>query len=272
MRVKAVKLKQLAVGTGRRARNIAVRARQGSHPGLVWLGGYRSDMLGTKAEALDQWAANNGHACCRHDYSGHGESGGEFRDGTISRWLEESLAVFDVFCSEGSHILVGSSMGGWVALRMAQELAKRGESHRLKALVLVAPAPDFTDELIKPKMSRDQRKQLETRGYMEEPSEYSDEPDIFTRELFEDGDKNRVMNGMIETGCPVHILQGMADVDVPYAHAMKLVSHAMKLVSLLPGENVTMTLVKDGDHRLSRDQDIAALLHAIKVFAKARSQ
>ncbi|MDJ0613227.1 MAG: alpha/beta hydrolase [Rhizobiaceae bacterium] len=249
----------IKVGAGSAERDIAVRHRAGKSPGLVWLGGYRSDMLGTKAEALDNWAAENGHASCRHDYSGHGESGGEFMDGTISRWLEESLAVFDHYCAEGSHVLVGSSMGGWVALRMVQELAKRSESHRLKALLLLAPAPDFTHELMKPELSDDQKSQLETRGYMEEPSEYSPEPNIFTKALFDDGDENRVMTGLIETGCPVHILQGMQDPDVPY-------EHAMKLVTFLPNEQVSMTLVKDGDHRLSREEDIALLIRTVEML------
>ena len=252
----------IKVGSDAQERAIAIRHRAGKSPGLFWLGGYRSDMLGTKAEALDEWARVNGHACCRHDYSGHGESGGKFVDGTISRWTEESLAVLDQKCAEGSHVLVGSSMGGWVALRMVEELARRKQSHRLKALLLLAPAPDFTHELMKPLLSDHQVNQLETRGFMEEPSEYSDEPNIFTKALFDDGDKNRVMNGMIETGCPVHILQGMNDPDVPYTHAMKLITH-------LPNENVTMTLVKDGDHRLSREQDIALLLRTVETLVNA---
>jgi pimeloyl-ACP methyl ester carboxylesterase len=249
----------IEVGKGDVARSIAVRHREGATPGLVWLGGYRSDMMGTKAEALDNWANDKGHANCRHDYSGHGESGGKFIEGTISRWLEESLVVFDTFCAEGSHVLVGSSMGGWVALRMVQELAKRGESHRLKALLLLAPAPDFTYELMKPELSDDQQNQLETLGFMEEPSDYSDEPNIFTKALFDDGDKNRLMTGPIETGCPVHILQGMQDPDVPY-------THAMKLVEFLPNEQVSMTLIKDGDHRLSREEDIALLLRSVEAI------
>jgi len=249
----------ITVGKGHAARQIAVRHKRGKAPGIVWLGGYRSDMLGTKAEALDAWARERNHASCRHDYSGHGESGGEFMEGTISRWLEESIAVFDRFCSEGNHVLVGSSMGGWVALRMVQELAKRGESHRLKALLLLAPAPDFTHELMKPEMSDDQKKQLEAQGYMEEVSEYSPDPNIFTKALFDDGDENRVMISMIETGCPVHILQGMQDPDVPY-------QHAMKLVNFLPNEQVSMTLIKDGDHRLSRDEDIALLIRTVEAL------
>lgn len=150
-------------------------------------------------------------------------------------------------------------MGGWVALRMVQELAKRGETHRLKALLLLAPAPDFTHELMKPELSDDQKAQLETLGYMEEPSEYSSDPNIFTKALFDDGDTNRVMTGMIETGCPVHILQGMQDPDVPY-------KHVMKLVNFLPNEQVSMTLIKDGDHRLSRDEDIALLIRTVEAL------
>ena len=255
----SLKTQRMTVGSGRDAREIAIRNREGETPGVVWLGGYRSDMIGTKAEALDRWAAEKGRQCLRHDYSGHGESGGEFADGTISRWLEESLAVFERFAS-GPQILVGSSMGGWVALRMAQELKKAGKADLLHAMVLIAPAPDFTHELMAPELTEDQKRQLEEKGYMEEPSEYSDEPNIFTRALFEDGEKNRVMTGLIETGCPVHILQGMQDPDVPW-------QHAMKLAEFLPMENVTMTLIKDGDHRLSREEDIALLLRTVDAMA-----
>jgi pimeloyl-ACP methyl ester carboxylesterase len=237
-------------------REIAVRQRFGVSPGLVWLGGYRSDMIGTKAEAIDEWAGQKGLGCLRHDYSGHGESGGEFRDGTISRWLEESLAVFEEY-SNGPQILVGSSMGAWIALRMAQELAKHGKTEKLHGLLLLAPAPDFTHELMMPQLTEAMKQDLETRGFMEEHSEYSDEPNIFTKALFDDGAKNLVMKEPIQTGCPVHILQGMNDPDVPY-------QHAMKLCEFLPSENVTMTLVKDGDHRLSREQDIALILSSLQ--------
>jgi pimeloyl-ACP methyl ester carboxylesterase len=239
---------------------IAVVSRQGASPGVVWLGGYRSDMTGTKAEALDQWAAETGHACLRHDYSGHGASGGEFADGTISKWLRQSLAVFDQL-SNGPQILVGSSMGAWVALRMVQELRKTGQGERLAGLVLIAPAPDFTVELMEPQLSDKHKRQLAEQGYMEEHSEYSPEPNIYTRALFEDGRNNRVMDGLIETGCPVHILQGMADPDVPYTHAEKLMQH-------LPMSDVVLTLIRDGDHRLSRPQDIAMLVSAVEGIAE----
>lgn len=248
------------VGTGQNARNIAVRSRGGAAPGLVWLGGYRSDMAGTKAEALDQWCARSGHAFCRHDYSGHGASGGEFRDGTISRWLEESMTVFDRFTS-GPQILVGSSMGAWIALRMAQEFKQRGTDGRLHGILLIAPAPDFTHELMAPQLTQAQFVTLEEEGFLEEASEYSNEQNIYTKALFDDGEKNRVMTGKIDTGCPVHILQGMKDPDVPW-------SHAMKLTEFLPGENVSMTLVKDADHRLSRKSDISLILRLADMLAQ----
>lgn len=238
---------------------IAVRHRPGGAPGLVWLGGYRSDMLGTKAEALDAWAAENGLAATRHDYSGHGESGGAFAEGTISRWLAESLAVFRRF-TQGPQILVGSSMGAWIALRMVQELHRAGESARLGGLLLIAPAPDFTSELVEPRLSDAQRRALQTQGYIEEPSRYAPEPDLYTRALIEDGRSNRVLDGIIDTHCPVHILQGMADPEVPYEHAMRLVEH-------LPADDVALTLVRDGDHRLSRPQDIDLMRRVLAALA-----
>ncbi|WP_157014272.1 alpha/beta hydrolase [Mesorhizobium xinjiangense] len=239
---------------------IAVRRRNGRAPGLVWLGGYRSDMLGTKAETLDAWARETGHGSVRHDYSGHGESGGAFEEGTISRWLGESLAVFDKF-TEGPQILVGSSMGGWIALRMVQELNRQGLGERVAGLILLAPAPDFTIELMEPQLSEAHRRDLAEMGYFEEYSDYSPDPNIYTRALFEDGRANRVLDGIIETHCPVHILQGMADPDVPYAHALKLVEH-------LPADDVTMTLVKDGDHRLSRPQDLELLTRSVAAMVE----
>lgn len=250
---------QLTVGAGDDARPIAALVRDASHteqnlPGLVWLGGYRSDMTGSKAVALCDHAGRQGRAMLRFDYSGHGASGGDFRDGTISRWLEESLAAFDAF-THGPQILIGSSMGGWIALRMVQELRERGEGDRVAGLLLIAPAPDFTLELMEPELTEAQRAALERDGYYEEPTPYGPDPNVFTRALFEDGRKNRVLDGLIETGAPVHIVQGMADPDVPWRHALRLMEH-------LPSDNVTLTLIKDGDHRLSRDEDIARILAA----------
>lgn len=236
---------------------IALRHTEGKNsPGLIWLGGYCSDMLGGKAQHLQQWALDHDHAMLRFDYSGHGESGGAFKDGTISLWLQQSLSIYRAF-AKGPQILIGSSMGGWIALRMAQELIKMGE--KPAGLILLAPAPDFTQELIEPELTQDQKDQLETKGYFEEPSEYSPEPYIYTKNLIEDGRINQVLDGIIETGCPVHILQGMQDPDVPYSHALRLVEH-------LPVDNVTLTLIRDGDHRLSRAQDLDLLTRSVETM------
>ncbi|WP_379064580.1 alpha/beta hydrolase [Mesorhizobium sp. UC22_110] len=239
--------------------SIAVRHQAGKAPGLAWLGGYKSDMLGTKAETLADWADRNGHAFLRHDYSGHGESGGDFNDGTISTWLAQSLAVFRRYAT-GKQILVGSSMGAWIALRMVQELRKAGDD-RVAGLVLLAPAPDFTAELIEPTLTDAQRRDLAENGFFAEPSDYSDQPYIYTRALIEDGRDNLVMTGPIDTHCPVHVIQGLADPDVPHTHALKLVSH-------LPSDDVTLSLVPEGDHRLSRPQDLELLQRAVETLVK----
>ncbi|MCI5077584.1 alpha/beta hydrolase [Oricola sp.] len=239
---------------------IAVRHKAGGNPGLVWLGGFRSDMLGTKAERLEALAGELGVSCCRHDYSGHGESGGAFSDGTISQWLAQSIAVFEHYTS-GPQILVGSSMGGWIALRMVQELNKGTAGDRIAGLVLLAPAPDFTVELMEPELTDAQRADLEDKGYFEEESEYSPEPNVYTRALFEDGLKNRVLTTPLDTHCPVHILQGMADPDVPHALAQKL-------MEFLPKDDATLTLIKDGDHRLSRPQDLDLLARTVSAMVE----
>lgn len=242
---------------------IAVRRAAGVTPGIVWLGGYRSDMKGTKAEALAGFAQAQNRAFLRHDYSGHGESGGAFADGTISRWLAESLAVFSRF-SSGPQVLVGSSMGAWIALRMAAELRKAGAEGRVAGLVLLAPAPDFTSDLVEPRLTAAQKKALRDSGYFEKPSQYGPEPYVYTRALIEDGRLNRVLTGPIDTHCPVHILQGLADPDVPHAHALKL-------AACLPADDLTLSLIPDGDHRLSRPQDLALLLKAVDaVVAQVR--
>lgn len=247
----------IVVGSDAEAREIAILYRSAAKKGgtaIVWLGGYRSDMSGTKALALDALAERLGTAAIRFDYSGHGVSRGEFRDGTISRWLEEAIAVL-AHLKPKSVVLVGSSMGAWIALRLVQELRKRKRAPAVKGMLLIAPAPDFTADLIEPNLTEAERRSLEERGYFEEHSAYSPEPNIYTRALIEDGRQNLVMTGIIETGCPVHILQGMQDPDVPY-------KHALKLVEFLPADDVVLTLIRDGDHRLSRPQDIDKILAA----------
>jgi pimeloyl-ACP methyl ester carboxylesterase len=249
----------IEVGQPGAMRRIAVRAREGDLSGLFWLGGFKSDMKGTKALALDAWAAERRRACIRFDYSGHGESGGDFVEGTIGRWLEESVAVFEQFCA-GPQVVIGSSMGGWMALLLARELAKRPAPRAsLKGLVLIAPAPDFTEELMWKRFSSEIRRQIETTGVWLRPSEYGD-PYPITRNLIEEGRKHLLLGGSIEVGCPVHILQGAQDPDVPWKHAFALAHR-------LPAEDVVLTMIQDGDHRLSRPQDIARILSAVAEMA-----
>jgi len=251
----------LYVGRGEDVRKIAVRRRSGVAPGLMWLGGFKSDMGGNKAVALDRWAASHRHGCVRFDYSGHGESDGRFCDGTITRWLEESIAVFDAYC-DGPQVLVGSSMGGWLALLLARQIKRRGPQRGPAvpaALVLIAPAVDFTEELMWKRFPSDVKRALETGGVWERPSQYSTAPYPITARLIEDGRRHLLLGGLIETGCPVRILQGVADSDVPW-------SHAVELVSRLAQDDVVLSLVKDGDHRLSRPEDIERLVGAIAEF------
>ena len=235
------------------------RASADAPSGFVWLGGFRSDMAGTKAEKLVECAQELGCAALRFDYSGHGVSGGEFTQGCISRWTAESLEIIRQK-TNGPQVLVGSSMGAWIALRVVQELEKLGERDRVAGLLLIAPAPDFTKELMEPEFSDDQRSELESKGYIEEPSEYSDEPTIITKLLIEDGRQNLVLQSGLNVGGPVRILQGMEDPDVPW-------QHALRVVETLANDDVQVTLVKDGDHRLSRDQDLKLLHKTLVQFA-----
>jgi pimeloyl-ACP methyl ester carboxylesterase len=253
-------LKSLHIGNGAERRSIAVREHPGAAPGLVWLSGYKSDMKGTKAAALAHWAEQTGRACVRFDYSGHGESGGDFADGTIGRWLADSLAVFDEYC-RGPQILIGSSMGGWLALLMVRALRARRQigPASVAGLVLVAPAVDFTEELMWKRFTPAIKHELKEKGVWARPSEYSAEPYLVTRQLIEEGRNHLLLGGMIETGCPVRILQGVEDPDVPWRHAVELVSR-------LASDDVVLTLVKDGDHRLSRPEDIERLIRAVAEF------
>src|SRR5438067_2391267 len=168
-------LKFLDVGTGKAARRIAVRHSDGMPPGLFWLGGFRSDMNGTKAQALAEWASAQKRAVTRFDYSGHGESGGDFLEGTIGRWLDEAIAVFDAFC-RGPQVVIGSSMGGWLALLLIRNIAARTHAIRnIAGLVLIAPAVDFTEELMWKRFSPDARRQIQNTGVYARPSQYSTE-------------------------------------------------------------------------------------------------
>lgn len=244
------------------SRTIAVRLREGKSPvagpGLFWLGGFKSDMKGTKAAALDAWAKENGRACVRFDYSGHGESGGEFTDGTIGRWLEESLAVYTRF-AHGPQVVIGSSMGGWLALLLARALAKRTDVAPPVGMVLIAPAVDFTEELMWKQFSGAIKREIEAKGFWTRPSAYAEGGYPITKALIEDGRNHLMLGGLIETRCPVHILQGVRDPDVPWRHAQDLVARFSR-------DDVVLTLIKDGDHRLSRPEDLERLLNAVKEF------
>jgi pimeloyl-ACP methyl ester carboxylesterase len=228
-------------------------------PTVAWLGGFKSDMLATKASFLDQWARENGRAFLRFDYSGHGESEGLFEHGTIGRWLAESLAVIRAV-APGPLVLVGSSMGGWIALLAARALAQAGEAGRLKGMVLIAPAVDFTETLMWANLPETARRDIMDKGAWLRPSDYSPEPYPITRALIEEGRDHLLFDRPLRSHCPVHILQGMRDPDVPWRHALTLVEH-------LAEDSVVLTLVKDGDHRLSGADDLARLAAAVENLA-----
>jgi pimeloyl-ACP methyl ester carboxylesterase len=248
----------LIVGKAPNQRRIAFRRRapvRSGAPGVVWLSGYRSDMESTKASALDAETERRGLGLLRFDYSGHGRSEGRLEDGTVSRWLEETLMLVRAE-TDGPQIVVGSSMGGYLALLAARALNEAGETGRIKGLILIAPAVDFTEALIWAKAPDEARRAILEQGVWRRPSVYSSEPDCFTRALIEDGRKHLLLGAMIRTRAPTVVLQGMQDPDVPF-------SHALALMQRLGGDPATLTLVKDGDHRLSRPQDLRLLFDAL---------
>jgi pimeloyl-ACP methyl ester carboxylesterase len=214
--------------------------------GILFLPGFRSDMAGTKATFLDAFCAERGLPFVRFDYSGHGASSGRFEDGTIGAWAADAIAVID-HVADGSLILVGSSMGGWIML-----LAALARPKRVAGLVGLAPAPDFTEALIWNRMTDEERDKLLRDDRLEMPSDYSDEPTIITRALIEEGRRHLLLSAPIGIRCPVRLLHGMADPDVPHQLSLEL---AERLVS----NDVRVTLIKDGDHRLSRAEDLALL-------------
>ena len=249
----------ITVGEPGESRPIAVLVREGAGPPVVWLAGFKSDMRSTKASALDAWAERTGRCLVRFDYTGHGESGGVFEASTISDWLEDTVAVLERVVP-GRPILVGSSMGGWLALLATRTLLERRPDRAPCGLVLIAPAVDFTERLMWDHFPDDIRRIILEDGSFRRPSLYADEGYAITRELIEDGRRHLLLGAPIATGCPVHILQGMQDPDVPWSHAMQVVEH-------LPGDDVSLTLIKDGDHRLSRPEDVEQLISAIEGIA-----
>lgn len=227
--------------------------RSGGEPGragVVWLGGFHSDMLGEKASVLHAKCAEAGRPFVRFDYLGHGESSGAFADGTIGRWRSDALAVLDRLTT-GPVVLVGSSMGGWMALLVA--LAR---PERVKGLVLLAPAPDFTDKLMWASFDESHRRQIMEEGFWTRPSDYDPAGYPITRDLIVEGREWNVLDGEIGIDVPVRILQGGLDTDVPWTHSLDL---ADKLLS----KDVVWSLVKDGDHRLSRPQDIERMVASV---------
>lgn len=238
--------------------SLACERLPGRGPTVVWLGGFKSDMTGTKAEALARWAHAEGQSFVRFDYAGHGRSGGRFEEQNISRWLSDTLAVIDRL-TEGPLLLVGSSMGGWLAL-----LAARQRPERIKALVLIAPAADFTERLMWASFGDDIRRQILETGRWERPSAYDSEPYPITRQLIEDGRRHLIMDGPIPFAGPIHILQGGQDPDVPQAHVEAL-------AALIQAPALRFDLIEDGDHRLSRPEDIERLVSAVKELSQQLS-
>jgi pimeloyl-ACP methyl ester carboxylesterase len=239
----------LQLGEGTRRRRIAFRQGPGGREiGLLWLSGFMSDMASTKATAVAAWAAATGIPMLRFDYCGHGLSEGSLADATIGDWLEESIALAGLV-KAARLIVVGSSMGGWLALLLARHLVQR--TTPLAGLVLIAPAHDMTETLIWKRLPEDAKAAIERDGVYYQPSAYA-EPYPITRHLIEEGRAHLLEGNSFDTLCPVRILQGMRDPDVPW-------SHALSLVDLLTGNDVELSLIKDGDHRLSRPEDIARL-------------
>ena len=246
----------LNVGQGLHERSIAYRFDKGASdtsPAIVWLSGFLSDMASTKVLFLSEWASEKGCAMLRFDYSGHGLSGGDIEKASIGAWLEEAAAMLDLV-SERPIILVGSSLGGWISLLLARALAQKGDT-RLKGLVLVAPAWDMTEKLMWEKMSDTARKAVLTDGVFYAPSDY-DDPYPITKILIEEGRKHLLAAGNIPVTAPVRIIQGMRDEDVPW-------EHSVALVDLLAADDVDLTLVKTGGHRLSEPGDLRRLSRTI---------
>lgn len=233
---------------------LACRHSPGSSPGVLFCGGYTSDMTGTKASALEAHCRSGGRQFTRFDYMGHGLSGGRFADGTIGGWAADAALVLDRV-TEGPQVVVGSSMGGWIMLLLA--LAR---PERVRALLGIAAAPDFTEDLLWPQAGPVQRAELEREGRWIQPSAHGDDPYVVTRALLDDGRANLLLRGPIPIRCPVHLLHGQRDEAVPW-------ETSLKLAGKLESEEVTVELIKAGDHRLSREADIRRLLQVVDALA-----
>jgi len=249
----------MLVGSGAAARRIAYLSQPAAaagKAGAVWLSGLKSDMTGTKAAAVAGWAREQGLACLRFDYSGHGQSEGRFEDGTLGRWLEEARSAFGQLTS-GPQVLIGSSMGGGIALLALRALMAEApaEAARVKALALIAPAWDMAD-LMWQSLPESARKEIVDKGVYLRPSRYGDGPYPITRAFIEDARKHRIGDRPFDPGRPVHIIHGLQDPDVPWEHTLDLVAH-------LTGDWTRVSAVPEGEHRLSRPEDIALLLDVV---------
>lgn len=251
----ATEPRYLTTGDGER---IAYHHRPGEAPGILFCGGFMSDMTGTKAMALEAFAEARGQAFTRFDYRGHGQSSGAFTAGTIGRWRDDALTVLDQVTT-GPLVIVGSSMGGWIALLLA--LAR---PERVAGLVGVAAAPDFTEDLMWAEFEEDVRQTLLTERVYHEPSEYSEEPYTITMDLIEEGRQHLIMRGPIHIDRPVRLLHGMRDSDVPHRLSVLLAER-------LDSDDVQVRLIKDGDHRLSTDRDLALLTAAVADLSERAS-
>jgi pimeloyl-ACP methyl ester carboxylesterase len=255
----AIEPQFLEVGADTHRRRIAYRWRSGEGPALLWLSGFLSDMTSTKATQVGDWAAAQGLAMMRFDFSGHGLSGGDLLRATIGDWLEESIATWHLM-GEGPRIVIGSSMGGWIALLLARHLAHAQRSRDLAGMVLIAPAFDMTEVLMWRELPQAAKEEIETKGVTYVPSAYTD-PYPITKVLIEEGRSHLLEGRPFDPGCPVRILQGMRDQDVPWRHALAL-------VDLLSGADVELTLIKEGDHRLSEPHDLQRLMATIAALVR----
>ena len=246
---------RFARGDGSR---IAYAYTPGTPPTAVFFSGYASDMSGTKAVFLEARAKSRGRAFLRFDYQGHGESSGSFAEGSIGLWSEDARALIE-HVSTGPLVLVGSSMGAWIMLIVALEL-----KHRVAALLGIASAADFSEDLIVPALKPEQRKSLEQTGLLHLPSRYSDEPQVLSRLFLEEGRRHLLLRSDIELECPVRLLHGLEDPDVPW-HT------SLRLAEALRSRDVQLTLIKDGDHRLSSPRHLESIDRALELLVSSVS-
>lgn len=245
----------------RRIAYIADGGAPGKAPGVMWLSGLKSEMTSTKASVIAAWAAEHGLPCTRFDYSGHGQSPGRFEDGTVGAWLAEALAVFREVTT-GPQILIGSSMGGYFALLLLRTLMRDHpeDAERIQALLLIAPAWDMTERLMWARFSEAVRREIMEKGVYLRPSKYGDGDYAISRRLIEDGRGYLIVDAPFDPGRPIHVLHGLLDPDVPWEHTLDLVAH-------LSGDHVRVSAVPDGEHRLSRPEDLELMIRVLEELA-----